>query len=349
MERGGVGRNADHWWRHGAPAGRGRSLGLGVLLAACLLLAGCAATQPNIFRPGGSAGHDIRTLAIQVLAILSVVLLVVWALLAFVIIRFRKRPESEASQTRGNLRIEIVWTLIPAVIVTVLFVLTVRTTAQLAPPDRGAQFTVTGHQWWWEFGYPAEGFKTANEIHVAVDRPVNADLVSPDVIHSFWVPQMGGKVDMIPGRVNHTRFIPLASGRYLGECAEFCGFQHGQMRFLLIVESAEEFSAWVRAQRRPAAEPQSAAAVAGAEVAATVGCGGCHTIRGTSLKGAVGPDLTHFGSRGGIGAWTLPNTPQNLLSWLQDPQKVKPKCLMPRVPLPPEQLRQLVAYLEELK
>ena len=336
------------WGRNTRRAG-GSVLLAGLVLGVGLLVAGCTAEQPDIFRPGGSAGEEIRQLALQIFLILSVVLIAVWALLAYVIVRYRRRPESEASQTRGNLKIEIVWTLIPAVIIVVLFILTVRTTQNLALPDPGAQFTVVGHQWWWEFDFADQGFKTANEVHVAARRQVSADVVSTDVIHSFWVPQMGGKVDMIPGRVNRVSFVPLEEGRYLGECAEFCGAQHGKMRFLFVVDSPEEFSAWVRAQQQPAAAPEGAEARAGAAVIATVGCGGCHAVRGTSLEGTFGPDLTHFGSRGGIGAWALTNTPENLLTWLQDPQAVKPECLMPRVALPLAQQKQLVAYLEELQ
>jgi cytochrome c oxidase subunit 2 len=329
--------------------GASRALLLGALLALVVVAAGCAGGQPDIFRPGGSAGQEIKTLSIQIFAILAIVLVVVWALLAFVIIKYRRRPEADVSQTRGNLTIEIVWTLIPAIIVTVLFVLTVQATRQLAMPDPGAQFTTVGHRWWWEFDFPDQGFKTANEVYVAVGRPTSIDVESVDVIHSFWVPQMGGKVDMIPGHVNHIRFVPLKEGKYLGECSEFCGAQHGKMRFLFVVVSPEEYSAWAHDQAQPAAQPAGAEAVAGGELIQTIACGSCHTIRGTSLKGTFGPDLTHFGSRSGIAAYTLPNTSQNLLAWLQDPQAIKPECTMPTIPLPLREQQQLVAYLEELK
>jgi cytochrome c oxidase subunit II len=322
-----------------------------VALAAAVsaLLCGCAELSPTMFRPAGSAADEIRRLAIQIFAILSFVLLTVWVLLAYVIIRFRNRPEELAVQTQGNTAIEVVWTLIPTVIVAVLFALTIRATHELTLSDPGAQFATVGHQWWWEFDFEREGFKTANEVHVPVDRTVSSDLTSPDVIHSFWVPQMGGKVDMIPGRVNHIRFVPLTEGSYIGECAEFCGANHGTMRFLFVVESPAEFSAWVDHQRLPAATPTSPEAIAGGKLITTIACGGCHTIRGTTMRGAFGPDLTHFGSRTGIAALTLPNTPANLAKWLEDPQAVKPQCHMPRVPLPPAQIAALVAYLEELR
>jgi len=266
-----------------------------------------------------------------------------------VILTGRRRPPEKASQTKGNLRIEIVWTAIPAVIVTVLFVLTVVYTDRINLPAPGAQFTAVGRQWWWDFDFKELGFKAPNEVYVAEGRTTHIRLLSADVIHSFWVPQMGGKVDMIPGHTKYIHFVPLHTGSYLGECAEFCGVQHGKMRFLFVVVPPEEYSAWVAHQQEPAREPTGAEAVAGKEVIGSVGCGSCHAIRGTDLKGTFGPDLTHFGSRSGIAAYTIKNTPENLLRWIQDPQGVKPECKMPNVPLPLEQQKQLVAYLEELK
>jgi cytochrome c oxidase subunit II len=222
-------------------------------------------------------------------------------------------------------------------------------TERINLPDPGAQFTAVGNQWWWDFQFNDLGFKSPNEVYVAQGRQTNIELISADVIHSFWVPQMGGKVDMIPGHINHIQFVPLNKGSYLGECAEFCGVQHGRMRFMFVVVSPEAYSAWVANQQKPAREPTGAEAVAGKQVIESVGCGSCHAIRGTTLKGTFGPDLTHFGSRGGIGAYTLTNTPENLLKWIQNPQAVKPECKMPQIPLPLQQQQQLVAYLEELK
>ncbi len=316
-----------------------------------LALAGtaAAASHPSVLNPAGSAAQEIRTLAIQVFGILSVVLVTVWILLAYVIVKGRRRPESKASRTSGNLTIEIVWTLIPALIVAVLFFLTVRTTQQLSLPVASVRFNVVGHQWWWEFDFGPQGFKTANEVLVPNDRTVYADLQAADVIHSFWVPQMGGKVDTIPGRVNHISFTPLIKGTYLGECSEFCGVQHAQMRFVMKVVSPAEYVAWVQHQGQPAVTPTGAAAMAGGQLMPTIACGSCHSVRGTTMHGTFAPDLTHFGSRGGIGAYAMVNTPANLLKWLQDPQAVKPGCQMPQIPLPLQQQQQLVAYLEELK
>jgi cytochrome c oxidase subunit 2 len=323
------------------------TLGAAALIAAALVLAGC--DSPSILRADGSASEQIRQLAIWVFAILAIVLVSVWGILVYVVLTGRRRPEDKASQTKGNLRIEIIWTAIPAVIVTVLFVLTVVYTERINLPDPGAQFTAVGRQWWWDFEFKELGFKAPNEVWVAQGRQTQIEVVSADVIHSFWVPQMGGKVDMIPGHINFIQFVPLNSGAYLGECSEFCGVQHGKMRFMFMVVPPSDYSAWVRRQQRPAAEPTGADAVAGKQVISSVGCGSCHAIRGTVLKGTFGPDLTHFGSRVGIAAYTLKNTPENLLRWIQDPQAVKPECKMPNVPLPLQQQQQLVAYLEELK
>ena len=212
------------------------------------------------------------------------------------------------------------------------------------------RFAVVGHQWWWEFDFGPQHFKTANEVYVPNDRTVYADLSSVDVIHSFWVPQMGGKVQTIPGRVNH---IILHAARTWAptwaNAPTSAGCEHAKMRFVMKVVSAAEYAAWLQHQQQPAATPTGAAAVAGGKLMPTIACGGCHTVRGTTMQGTFGPDLTHFGSRGGIGAYTLTNTPQNLLTWLQDPQAVKPGCNMPQIPLPLQQQQELVAYLEELK
>ncbi len=321
-----------------------------LILFLVLLLAGCAKDSPTILRPGSPGGTDIKTLTIQILAILSGVAITVWVILTIVIIRYRRRPESQVRQTRGNLTIEIVWTAIPAVIVAVLFFLTIRTTGELAiPASTQVHFAATGHQWWWEFEFAGGTFKTANEIHLPVEQTVSADLLSTDVIHSYWVPQLGGKVDMIPGHINRIAFIPAQTGRFLGECSEYCGHQHAHMRFLVFVVSSAEFATWFANQQLPARAPTGAQAIAGSQFIATIACGGCHAIRGTSLAGVKGPDLTHFGSRTSIAAVTLPNTPQNLSRWIADPQAVKPETLMPLIAMPPDRLAQVVAYLEELK
>jgi cytochrome c oxidase subunit 2 len=323
-----------------------RAVFLAVLAAG---LAGCASQTPSVFRTGGASAHDIAVLTYTMFAILSAVLITVWSLLAWVLIRYRERPDREASQTRGNTRIEVVWTVIPAIIVAVLFALTMQTTGKLIDPAGPVQFTVTGHQWWWQVKYAGAGFETANEIHIPADRTVSADLLSADVIHGFWVPQLAGKVQLIPSHVNHITILPVVPGTYLGVCANFCGMGHAKMHFLVIVESSARFTAWFANQLKPAATPVGTQAVAGAAAIATLTCGSCHTIRGTSLNGTYGPDLTHLASRSSIAAVTLPNTPANLHRWIADPTAVKPGTLMPTIPVTPQLLDEIVAYLEELK
>jgi cytochrome c oxidase subunit II len=322
---------------------------LSVLAVAATAGAAGTPNPPNVFNTGGAGAEQIRRLAFEVFGILSIVLLTVWIVLAFVIIRYRRRPESEASQTEGDLRLEILWTVIPLIIVSVILALTLRTTEQLINPDPTVHITSVGHQWWWEFDFGPQHFKTANEIDVPVGQTLAVRLLSADVIHGFWVPQLGGKTQMIPGSVNHTSLTPVALGKYRGECANFCGVQHAHMDFVMNVVTPAEYVAWLAHQEAPAATATGTAAVAGARLMPTIACGGCHTVRGTTMHGTFGPDLTHFGSRGGIGAYVVSNTPANLLKWIQNPQAVKPRCVMPQIPLPLLQQRELVAYLEELQ
>jgi cytochrome c oxidase subunit II len=320
-----------------------------ILLALVACLAGCSAETPSILRAAGQSAKEIRTLTIEIFAILSGILITVWSLLAWVIIRYRKRPESEASRDTGNTTLEVLWTAIPAVIVAVLFTLTLQTTGRLIIPANTVELTVTGHQWWWQVQYTGATFQTANEIHVPAERTITMDLLSADVIHGFWVPQLNGKLQLIPGHVNHITFLPLQTGTYLGECANFCGMGHAHMRFLVIVQPAAQFSAWFANEMKPASAPEGPQATAGLNAMATLPCSGCHTIRGTTLTGRLGPDLTHLASRSSIAAVTLTNTPANLRKWIFNPQAVKPGALMPTVVVPPQTLDQIVAYLEGLK
>ena len=319
------------------------------LAALALGLAGCASHSPTMFRTASVSARDIATLTYTMFGILSVVVITVWSLLAYVVVRFRNRPESAASRTRGNTTIEIIWTAIPAVIVAVLFALTMVTTGKLTGGPDTVDLTVTGHQWWWQVSYSGASFETANEIHLPADAAITADLLSADVIHGFWCPQVGGKVQMIPGTVNHITFLPITTGTYLGECANFCGVQHAHMRFLIIVEPPAQFAAWFANQMKPAASPVGSQATAGADLIKTLSCASCHTIRGTSMAGTFAPDLTHLASRSTIAAVTLKNTPANLQRWIADPQGVKPGCKMPVIAIPPQEVAQIVAYLDELK
>jgi cytochrome c oxidase subunit 2 len=231
-------------------------------------------------------------------------------------------------------------------------VMTDRALAQLSHAD-GLHVEVTAHDWWWAVSYddpqPERTFTTANELYIPVGRPIIVTLHSDDVIHSFWVPSLHGKKDLIPGRVATIQFRADQSGEYLGQCAEFCGMQHAFMAFDVIALEPAQFEAWAEAQRRPAAEPEDAAARHGRELFLSGSCMLCHSIAGTTAQGRKAPDLTHFASRAHIGAGRMSNTAPNLAAWIIDPQLIKPGVNMPAHPLPAEDLGALVAYLGTLK
>ncbi len=282
-----------------------------------------------------------------------------WAIVIFVVVetlllvavwRFRHRPgRGEPRPVHGHLGLEVTWTLIPVVIVISIAVPTIAAVfrTQAPPPADALRIEVIGHQWWWELRYPDLGVITANELHLPVGRPVSLSLKSADVIHSFWVPQLGGKRDLIPGRVNFLTFTVREPGEYPGQCAEFCGISHANMRLLVVAQSPGEFQAWVERLKAPSAQAAGAAAD-GLQAFLAGGCVACHTIQGVSA-GVVGPDLTHFGSRKTLAAGLLPNTPDHLARWLASPPAVKPGALMPKLPLTEAQISALVAYLGSLK
>jgi cytochrome c oxidase subunit 2 len=212
---------------------------------------------------------------------------------------------------------------------------------------------VTAHQWWWEVLYddpqPGRIFSTANEIHVPVGRPVVVTLLADDVIHSFWVPSLHGKKDLIPGRTNVIEFRADQPGTYRGFCAEFCGLQHAFMSFDVVAMPPQEFDAWAQHQREPAPEPADASARRGRELFLSGSCMLCHAVHGTPANARKAPDLTHVATRERLAAGRIPNTPQDLAAWIADPQKIKPGVNMPAHPLPPDDLQALVAYLGTLK
>jgi cytochrome c oxidase subunit II len=213
---------------------------------------------------------------------------------------------------------------------------------------------ITGHQWWWEVQYPdavpSNTFTTANEVHIPVGKLVKFEIRSMDVIHSFWVPNLHGKKDMIPGHDTSLWIKPDRVGTFVGECAEFCGLQHAKMRFTVVVDPPEQYAAWLEAQRKPAANPQTTEQEEGRQVFMTRGrCFMCHSVVGTPAMSRLGPDLTHIASRPTIAAGTLPNTPGHLAGWIVDPQGIKPGSRMSQNPLAPADLQNLLAYLKSLK
>jgi len=278
------------------------------------------------------------------------IFVVVAAVLLYVIIRYRERDaERLPRQIRGHSLLEIGWTIAPALVLLVIAIPTIQIifrTQSGARPAGALEVDVRGHQWWWEFRYPSLGITTANELHLPVGQTVYLKMEGPDVIHSFWVPRLGGKRDVIPGRINTLTFTPEAPGEYLGQCAEFCGISHANMRMRVIVHPRATWATWVAGQQ---AVPATAAAVAdGAALFARSACVGCHTIRGVSA-GVIGPDLTHFGSRGTVAAGILPSTLDNVAAWVKDPPALKPGVKMPALGLTDEQARAVAAYLLSLK
>ena len=321
-----------------------------------------ALTTPSILAPASTPAHQIYTLSQFVVLITGAIFVVVGGLLAFVIVRFRARKtdaDHEPAQIYGSAQVELAWTVIPVLIVVVLFLTTARIifAIQDAPkPQTAVDVTVVGHQFWWEFRYPKLGITTANELHIPVNspsaaRPTYLQLLSADVDHSFWVPQLGGKTDLIPNHPNQMWIDAEKPGLYLGQCAQFCGVEHAKMLLRVYADPPDQFAAWVKAQQRPAVQPdaQNAAAVAGRHVFETEACANCHTISGTTAKGTFGPDLTHLMSRATIASGIAPNTPGNLRSWIQDPNTLKPGALMPAMQLSDQETNQVVAYLATLQ
>lgn len=311
---------------------------------------------PSIFAPASTPANSIFGLSMFVLAITGGIFVVVGGLIAFAVIRFRERDgdTAEPPQIYGSVQVELAWTVIPILIVVVLFLTTARIifAIQDAPKPKAAlDVTVVGHQFWWEFRYPKLGIVTANELHVPVSSPGHPlptylHLLSADVDHSFWVPQLAGKTDLIPNHPNETWIEPLHPGLYVGQCAQFCGVEHAKMLLRVYADTPEQFAAWVKDQQQPGVQDPKVAA--GRQIFETHACTNCHTIAGTAAVGTFGPDLTHLASRATIAAGAALNTPQNLHEWIKSPDHFKEGCLMPAMQLSDPEIDQVVAYLETL-
>jgi cytochrome c oxidase subunit II len=332
----------------------------GILLAAALCIASepQAHSVPSIFEPRSTPADTIRHFSFFVLSITGLIFLVVFTLLTYAIVKFRGKSGErgrEPAQVYGSTQIELAWTVIPILIVLVLFVATARVihAIQDAPnPPTAVEVIVIGHQFWWEFRYPALGIVTANELHVPVSDPAHPTptflkLLSSDTDHSFWVPQLAGKTDLIPNRVNQMWLDPHETGLFLGQCAQYCGTQHAKMLLRVYVDSSDDFSAWVRAQQEPA--NQDGKEAEGRHVFETTACVNCHAIAGSNGTGRFGPDLTHLMSRHTIAAGAAANTPKDLRQWIQNPDSIKPGSLMPAMKVSDADLNALVHYLETLR
>lgn len=305
------------------------------------------------FNPVSPQEQVISHLFIVLLIILTCIFILVAWLVTYNSIRYRHRDGAAEPPQRFGLRwLEILWTALPALLLAIIFVLTVQAMRRSDPPtpQRTPDIVLIGHQWWWEVRYPQAGVITANEIHLPAGEAQLMELRAADVIHDFWVPQVGRKVDMIPGQPNRLWLDVTQPGTYLGACAEFCGAQHAWMRLRVLAESPDQFRNWLRQQQQVPPQPADGLAGRGRRLYQQFTCGNCHAIQGTPehlVQGA--PDLTHFASRETIGAGVLSNTPQHLAEWMQDPQAIKPACSMPNFHFDAQQVQALAAYLETLR
>jgi len=342
-----------------------KAAGIAVLLAGGLLAASLCfgasdnpSQLPSIFDARSTPTKWIGHLSYFVLSITGLIFVVVFSLLAYAVVKFRKRPGDdgrEPAQVYGSNQIELAWTVIPILIVVVLFLATARVihSIQDAPkPENAVEVAAIGHQFWWEFRYPQLGVVTANELHIPVSAaahpmPTFLTLLSADTDHSFWVPQLAGKTDLIPNRVNHMWMDPYQTGIFLGQCAQYCGTQHAKMLLRVYVESPQEFATWIHAQQQPAVLDENVAA--GKRVFETTACINCHAVGGSVADGRFGPDLTHLMSRQTIASGAAENTKENLRLWIQKPDAIKPGSLMPAMQLSNADLDALVDYLETLR
>ena len=325
-----------------------------------------AATDPaatsmsptNIFAPVSTPAKSIFGLSVFVLAVTAAIFVVVFSLLTYAVVKFRRRINDdgrEPPQVYGSNQVELAWTVIPVLIVVALFMATARVIADVQKThrlDNAIEVIAIGHQFWWEYRYPGLNVVTANELHVPVSNldnstPTFIKLLSADTDHSFWVPRLAGKTDLIPNHPNSMWIDPHETGLYLGQCAQYCGTQHAKMPLRVYVQSRDQFDQWIQEQRHPAAVNDAVSI--GRRVFETTACINCHAVSGTVANGRFGPDLTHLMSRDTIAAGAALNTPNNLRLWIRNPEALKPGSLMPAMELNDPDLDALTAYLETLR
>lgn len=330
-----------------SPFARGQSLG--GLLASFVFLIGCSSAS-GMLDPRSPVAAQIADLWWLLLVVALLVFAPVLGLLLYAL--FHARPD-DLSTPDKKLEERLVvggGLVMPILVLSFVFVLTVQNTLALSQaPTDALTIRVTGHRWWWQVNYPAAGFETANEIHIPTGTPVRVELVTADVIHSFWVPQLAGKVDLMPNKTNELWLHAAEAGTFSGYCAEFCGLQHAMMKFRIRAMPPDEFDAWLRAQQQLAQPPNDAVAQRGLQVFMTNECSDCHTIRGTDAAGQKGPDLTHLAARETLAAGTLKNTREELARWIRDPEKIKRGTAMEATALSDSDLNALLDYLESLQ
>ncbi|MCU1272050.1 MAG: cytochrome c oxidase, subunit [Acidobacteriaceae bacterium] len=341
----------------------GHGIGLQIFVCVCCSAAAFADhavpfSPTNIFAPASTAAKSIFGLSLFVLAVTGAIFVVVFTLLLYSVVKFRRQKNDdgrEPPQVYGSNQVEIAWTVIPVLIVVALFMATARVIADIQKaslPANTIEVVAIGHQFWWEYRYPGRGVVTANELHVPVSDPSNPTptlikLLSADTDHSFWVPRLAGKTDLIPNHPNSMWIDPQETGLYLGQCAQYCGTQHAKMLLRVYVQSRDDFDRWIQQQRQPAFVKEDASQ--GQRVFETTACINCHTVAGTAANGRFGPDLTHLMSRDTIAAGAAKNTPESLRQWILNPDSIKPGSLMPAMQLSDQDLVALTAYLETLR
>jgi cytochrome c oxidase subunit 2 len=314
----------------------------------------------SIFSPAGTPAHLVFGLSQLILGISLTIFVLVAGLLCFALIRYRHKPADanalhEPAQIYGSNQIELSWTVVPVLIIVVLFLAAARviyTTEHAARPASAIDVTVIGHQFWWEYHYPGYGIVTANELHIPVSSPEHPTptyltMTSADTNHSFWIPRLAGKMDVIPNQVNTMWIDPSTAGLYLGQCAQFCGTQHAKMLLRVYADTPQQFQQWIAQQQKPAV--QDAQAADGAQVFQRNACINCHTVTGTGATGKFGPDLTHVGSRDTLASGSVPITPTNLRAFVADPSHFKPGALMPPMHLNDRDLDAITGYLTTLR
>jgi cytochrome c oxidase subunit 2 len=306
-----------------------------------------------MFSPVSAQAQAITDLILVLFAICAAIFLLVLCLVAYAAGRFRRRDgDPDPRQVFGNSRVETLWTAGPLLLLIVVFALTVHAmrvsdpeTASVGVPD----LRVIGHQWWWEVRYPADAVVTANEIHIPTGTRLLVELSSADVIHDFWVPQLGRKMDMVPGHPTRLWIESNAPGTYTGACAEYCGAEHAWMRLRVVAEPAADFARWIANQRRAPAAPVEGAAAQGAQLFVNLTCANCHAVGRGDDRPRIGPDLTHLASRRMLAAERIENNPETLAQWLAEPDVIKPASHMPNAHLSRDQVTALVAYLGALR
>jgi cytochrome c oxidase subunit 2 len=324
------------------------------LVALAWLSAGCSGNQ-SMFNPQGPAARSIASLGWFMLSVCAAIYVIVIAAMVWALLRRRHAGDERPGTTRTLTRTVAAATVVSAIVLLVFTVSTVVAGRGLNAPTGPGAITVDviGHQWWWEFQYrdvtPSDFVTSPNELHIPVGVPVHLKAVSHDVIHSFWIPNLHGKRDLIPGQVTNTWIQADQAGTYRGQCAEFCGYQHAHMAFVVVAEPMDKFLAWIGHQRQPASEPETDAERRGRDVFLQTTCVMCHTVRGTIAGARLGPELTHVGSRMTIAAGTLPNTRGHLGGWVSDAQAVKPGSRMPPNVLQPDDLQAVLSYLRSLR